>query len=124
MENNPTGKIGRDNGAEMRSQSALPLPGWNAYGDLPQAPKHGALPFRRTIRRHELRLIFSFAETAIYEMKRRRILAPLQPDAALRRVGLCRNGSVDRAAQAISLRQRFEPRCSPTKNQHCPGEFE
>ena len=57
MENNPTGNIGRVNGTEMRSPSALPLPGSNAYGDLPQFPKHGVLPFRRTIRRHELRQI-------------------------------------------------------------------
>jgi len=51
MENNPTGNIGRVNGAEMRSPFALPLPGSIAYGDLPQFPKHGLLPFRRTIRR-------------------------------------------------------------------------
>lgn len=72
MENNPSGKIGRDNGAEMRQQPAsLPLPDSNAYGDLPQFPKHGVLPFRRTIRRHELRQIVPLAETTIYEMERR-----------------------------------------------------
>lgn len=71
MENNPTGKIGRDNGAEIRSPSALPLPGSNAYYGLPQFPKHGVLPFRRTIRRHELRQIVPLAETTIYEMERR-----------------------------------------------------
>jgi hypothetical protein len=43
MENNPTGNIGRVNGTEMRSPSALPLPGSSAYGDLPQFPKHGVL---------------------------------------------------------------------------------
>lgn len=72
MENNPTAKIDRDNGAEMRQKPAsLPLPGSNPYGDLPQFPKHGVLPFRRTIRRHELRQIVPLAETTIYEMERR-----------------------------------------------------
>ena len=71
MENNPTGIIGRDNGIEMHSSSALPLPGSNAYGDLPQFPKHGVLPFRRTIRRHELHQIVPLAETTIYEMEQR-----------------------------------------------------
>lgn len=70
MENNPAGKIGRNNEAEMRPQP-LPLPGSNAYGDLPQFPKPGVLPFRRTIRRHELRQIVPLAETTIYEMERR-----------------------------------------------------
>ncbi|HEL4114946.1 TPA: AlpA family phage regulatory protein [Stenotrophomonas maltophilia] len=55
----------------MRSASALPLPGSNAYDDLPQFPKRGVLPFRRTIRRHELRQIVPLAETTIYEMERR-----------------------------------------------------
>lgn len=71
MENSPTGKIGRDNGTEMHSSSALPLPDSNAYGDLPQFPKHGVLPFRRTIRRHELHQIVPLAETTIYEMEQR-----------------------------------------------------
>ena len=72
MENNPSGKIGRDSSAAMRPQpTSLPLPGSNAYDDLPQFPKHGALPFRRTIRRHELRQIVPLAETTIYEMERR-----------------------------------------------------
>lgn len=72
MENNPLGKIGRGSGAEMHPQPAsLPPPGSNAYGDLPQFPKHGVLPFRRTIRWHELRQIVPLAETTIYEMERR-----------------------------------------------------
>ena len=72
MENNLSGKIDRDNGAEMRPQSvSLPPPGSNDYDDLPQFPKHGVLPFRRTIRRHELRQIVPLAETTIYEMERR-----------------------------------------------------
>lgn len=72
MENNPVGKVGRNNGAELSPQPApLPLPGSNAYGDLPQFPKAGVLPFRRTIRRHELQQIVPLAETTVYEMERR-----------------------------------------------------
>lgn len=72
MENSLSGKIVLDNGAQMRPQPvSLPLPSSNAYDDLPQFPKHGALPFRRTIRRHELRQIVPLAETTIYEMERR-----------------------------------------------------
>lgn len=50
---------------------SLPLPGTEAYESLPQFPKHNPLPFRRTIRRHELRQIVPLAETTIYEMERR-----------------------------------------------------
>jgi len=50
---------------------ALPLPGTDAYEALPQFPKQNALPFRRTIRRQELRQIVPLAETTIYEMERR-----------------------------------------------------
>ncbi|CAN7669219.1 AlpA family transcriptional regulator [Acidovorax sp. LjRoot117] len=72
MESNPLGKIDQHTDLAMRPQPAsLPLPGSNAYDDLPQFPKHGALPFRRTIRRHELRQIVPLAETTIYEMERR-----------------------------------------------------
>jgi len=72
VENKLSGKLVRDNGAEMRPQHvSFPLPGSNAYDDLPQFPKHGVLPFRRTIRRHELRQIVPLAETTIYEMERR-----------------------------------------------------
>ena len=49
----------------------LPLPGTEAYEALPQFPKRSPLPFRRTIRRHELRQIVPLAETTIYEMERR-----------------------------------------------------
>lgn len=48
----------------------LPLPGSTAYGDLPQFSKRSPLPFRRTIRRHELRQIVPLADTTIYEMER------------------------------------------------------
>lgn len=72
MKNNVLGKIGRNSGAETPPQPAsLALPGSIAHGDLPQFPKHGVLPFRRTIRRHELRQIVPLAETTIYEMERR-----------------------------------------------------
>ncbi|WP_333984917.1 helix-turn-helix transcriptional regulator [Burkholderia orbicola] len=51
--------------------ASIPLPGSDAYDELPQFPKHSVLPFRRTIRRHELRQIVPLAETTIYEMERR-----------------------------------------------------
>jgi len=50
---------------------SLPLPGTEAYEALPQFPKRNPLPFRRTIRRRELRQIVPLAETTIYEMERR-----------------------------------------------------
>ncbi len=69
MENTPLPKM---RGAhESTSPGAAPLPGLAAYGDLPQFPKSGVLPFRRTIRRQELRQIVPLAETTIYEMERR-----------------------------------------------------
>jgi len=46
------------------------LPGTEAYEALPQFPKRNDLPFRRTIRRHELREIVPLAETSIYELER------------------------------------------------------
>lgn len=49
----------------------LPVPGTEAYEALPQFPKLNPLPFRRTIRRHELRQIVPLSETTIYEMERR-----------------------------------------------------
>ncbi|HCF4374375.1 TPA: AlpA family transcriptional regulator [Pseudomonas aeruginosa] len=69
MENTPLPKIGR--AQESASPVAAPLPGSAAYGELPQFPKSGVLPFRRTIRRQELRQIVPLAETTIYEMERR-----------------------------------------------------
>nr|WP_260285986.1 AlpA family transcriptional regulator [Xanthomonas arboricola] len=56
---------------ESTSVVAAPMPGSAAYGELPQFPKSSALPFRRTIRRQELRQIVPLAETTIYEMERR-----------------------------------------------------
>ena len=72
MENSPLQKINRDDGAEALPQSvSAPLPGSDAYKELPQFPKRSALPFRRTIRRQDLRQIVPLAETTIYEMERR-----------------------------------------------------
>ncbi|MGK8961956.1 helix-turn-helix transcriptional regulator [Pseudomonas aeruginosa] len=53
------------------SDQSLPLPGTDAYESLPQFPKCSPLPFRRTIRKHELRQIVPLAESTIYEMERR-----------------------------------------------------
>jgi prophage regulatory protein len=55
----------------INADQSLPLPGTEAYEALPQFPKYNVLPFRRTIRRHELRQIVPLAETTIYEMERR-----------------------------------------------------
>lgn len=57
--------------ANIDTGQSLPLPGTEAYEALPQFPKRSALPFRRTIRRQELRQIVPLAETTIYEMERR-----------------------------------------------------
>ena len=59
------------NAAGANTGQSLPLPGTEAYEALPQFPKRSPLPFRRTIRRHELRQIVPLAETTIYEMERR-----------------------------------------------------
>ncbi len=72
MENNPSQLISRDNGSEEPTRPVtVPLPGSDAYDELPQFPKRSVLPFRRTIRRQELRQIVPLAETTIYEMERR-----------------------------------------------------
>lgn len=59
------------NTASIDASQSIPLPGTKAYEALPQFPKRSPLPFRRTIRRHELRQIVPLAETTIYEMERR-----------------------------------------------------
>lgn len=56
---------------DISTGQSSPLPGTAAYEATPQFPKCSPLPFRRTIRRHELRLIVPLAETTIYEMERR-----------------------------------------------------
>jgi prophage regulatory protein len=53
------------------SEQPLPLPGTEAYEALPQLLKRSPLPFRRTIRREELRQIVPLAETTVYELERR-----------------------------------------------------
>lgn len=54
-----------------RTAQSLPTPGTEAYEELPQLPKCRPLPFRRTIRKQELRQIIPLSETTIYEMERR-----------------------------------------------------
>lgn len=61
----------KSNAADIDTGQSLPLPGTEAYEALQQFPKRSPLPFRRTIRRHELRQIVPLAETTIYEMERR-----------------------------------------------------
>ena len=53
------------------TSQSFPLPGTQAYETLPQFPNRSPLPFRRTIRRRELRQIVPLAETTIYEMEQR-----------------------------------------------------
>lgn len=52
-------------------QVRAPHPGTDGYDNLPQFPAKFPLPFRRTIRRQELRQIVPLAETTIYEMEQR-----------------------------------------------------
>lgn len=59
------------NAADIRAVQQFPLPGTEAYEALPQFPMRSPLPFRRTIRRPEVRQIVPLAETTIYEMERR-----------------------------------------------------
>jgi prophage regulatory protein len=61
----------KSNAAGIDTGQSQPLPGTEAYEALPQFPKRSPLPYRRTIRRHELRQIVPLAETTIYEMERR-----------------------------------------------------
>ena len=51
--------------------SPLPAPGTAGYDEVPQFLVKPPLPFRRTIRRHELHQIVPLAETTIYEMEQR-----------------------------------------------------
>lgn len=59
------------NAGSTETSRSLPLPGTEAYEELPQFPRRSPLPFRRTIRRSELRQIVPLAETTIYEMEQR-----------------------------------------------------
>ena len=54
-----------------KNSEPLPIPETDGYDVLPQFPKQSPLPFRRTIRRQELRQIIPLSETTIYEMERR-----------------------------------------------------
>lgn len=56
---------------EVQQRSPLPRPGTADYEELPQYVEKPPLPFRRTIRRHELHQIVPLAETTIYELERR-----------------------------------------------------
>ncbi|MBR7981655.1 AlpA family phage regulatory protein [Burkholderia cenocepacia] len=72
MENNPLQRISReDDAGRSQRRISVPLPGSEAYDEFPQFAGSSVLPFRRTIRRHELRQIVPLAETTIYEMERR-----------------------------------------------------
>lgn len=51
--------------------SPLPYPGMSAYDNIPQFAAKAPLPFRRTIRRHELHQIVPLVETTIYELEQR-----------------------------------------------------
>lgn len=51
--------------------ATLPHPGTAGYDDIPQFAAKAPLPFRRTIRRHELHQIVPLAETTIYELEQR-----------------------------------------------------
>lgn len=67
-----TSKDSTEENGKTTSQSAhLPCPGTEGYEGLPQFPAKHPLPFRRTIRRDELRQVVPLAETTIYEMERR-----------------------------------------------------
>jgi len=57
--------------SEPTSGTRPPHPGMDGYANLPQFPARFPLPFRRTIRRQELRQIVPLAETTIYEMEQR-----------------------------------------------------
>ena len=58
-------------GEPTPQQASAPHPGTEGYDKLPQFPARFPLPFRRTIRRQELRQIVPLAETTIYEMEQR-----------------------------------------------------
>ncbi len=60
-----------EHGEPTPPQANAPHPGTDDYDNLPQFPARFPLPFRRTIRRQELRQIVPLAETTIYEMEQR-----------------------------------------------------
>lgn len=56
---------------EQHTRRRMPMPGTEAYDEIPQIVERHPLPFRRTIRRQELHQIVPLAETTIYELERR-----------------------------------------------------
>lgn len=70
MSHPPTNAIAKKNGTEP-AKPPVPHPGTEGYDDLPQFPAASPLPFRRTIRRQELRTIVPLSDTTIYEMEQR-----------------------------------------------------
>lgn len=59
------------NATGSRADQPVTLSVTSAYQTLTQFPNALPLPYRRTIRRQELRQIVPLAETTIYEMERR-----------------------------------------------------
>lgn len=107
--------------AGIDAGQSVPLPGTEAYEALPQFRRAAPFPFgapfaarnsadRPLGRNNDLRNGAS-----------RRISASPQPDAALRRVGLGRSGSLDRKAQASLSRRHLEAGRPSTKTPPCPG---
>lgn len=60
-----------ENSVPTSPEARAPHPGTTDYDNLPQFLAKSPLPFRRTIRRHELHQIVPLAETTIYEMEQR-----------------------------------------------------
>jgi prophage regulatory protein len=53
------------------AHTGLPHPDEKGYENLPQFPASDHLPYRRTIRRQDLRRIVPLADTTVYEMEQR-----------------------------------------------------
>ncbi|WP_144160913.1 helix-turn-helix transcriptional regulator [Paraburkholderia sp. BCC1885] len=68
MDNQDSGQLDRLN---VRSASAEPPRGVDGYEERHQLVVAHPLPFRRTIRRPELRQLVPLADTTIYDMERR-----------------------------------------------------
>jgi prophage regulatory protein len=71
MKNARAPQMTDSNNVEPTHRTAFPLPGSDAYAELSQFPATKVLPFRRTVRRTELRQIVPLADTTIYDMERR-----------------------------------------------------
>jgi prophage regulatory protein len=104
-----------------RTASPLPHPGMEGYTDLPHfaAP----LPYRRTIRRQELRQIVPLAETTIYEMERRGEFPRrfnLTPRCVVWDLGEVQAWVEEKTKTS---QRHLQAGCPPTKNSPCPGWF-